>query len=378
MGMRLIRWAVRPITMGGVLLVLANLVLLGCTDTSAVGGQAHEAAVRAVGHIDPDSDEPDEILLAARARLQLALLDDAHRNAAQDLLERLAELAREHEGRASWGLSYAWDAFQDDVTNPADTIYSYTTAAAAHAFLDGYVVLDDDRWLDWAERAGTSLMVDTCCWEDDDGLSVWYSDQENDQQDGRQVHNVTGLALGVLDRLAQFDVQVGDDDVTARMAARLLRRQGQGWTRPDDTAATNWPYRDGDDVANDLIHETFIVDGLLWLGSDEAVEAARRSLAGIWSNHFGDDGAPRYDRHHTAGSNDWGPPAGLYVLTGPETFRDEARRVAEQLTGQVGEDGWPAPVDPDHLRGTAWYALALARYAAVDAGVRDLLPTAVR
>lgn len=43
---------------------------------------------------------------------------------------------REDAGPNGWGLTYAWDAYQDGTVNPADTTYAITTALVLSAFLD--------------------------------------------------------------------------------------------------------------------------------------------------------------------------------------------------------------------------------------------------
>lgn len=281
-------------------------------------------------------------------------------------LDRLLELRIEGEGGWGWGQAFAWDAYGDGVINPADTIYSYTTAAAALALLDGYAVLGDEEYLDAAERAGGALTVDTCCWRDGDYISVWYDDQPNDQRHERQIHNVNGLALAALTRLDEVTGESRYSELTAAMAQHLIHEQGDGYAQQnygDTTVAdSNWRYSQGEPGRpNDLLHETFIVEGLLTYGSVEAVESARRSLDGILATHF-DGGKPREGKY-TFGSLGWGPGAALFVLSMVEGYREAARPIAEHLSATVSDDGRSTLADDEQLRAQAWYSLGLARFA---------------
>lgn len=355
-----------------VLLVLA-ITLLSCGASAsgpAIGeperaAEAADAARRALrGMAAHDSDEPDEVLLAARAHLHLALLDDSHRQEARELLERLLEMTA-REGVHGWGLSWAWDAFQDGSVNPADTIYTYTTASAGLAFLDGYAVLGDDAYLDVATGAARTLLDVACCWDDGRHATIWYSERPSDQRDGYQVHNTSALSLALLERLAAYGVDL-EPELRDRLAAHLIDAQGSGWDRPEQASAANWPYAPGRPVANDLLHETFIVEGLRTRADGQ--EAADASLAGIVSTHFDAEGIPQDDVSHTLGTNRWGPPAGLYILIGHEAFTAQTDTIAERLVASVREDGTSSFADEGTDRATGWYALALARYAAHAAG----------
>lgn len=337
-------------------------------------GAAHtsEAAAAAVAvHESIEweaSDEADVVLLLARANAHLtaAGVHDGRRRLRRQLA-RLVDLRIEApQGGWGWGLSYPWDAFADGVVNPADTIYSYTTAGAGLALLAGYEVLHENRHLAAAEHAATALLRQACCWRRGDYLSVWYSNRPNDQRDERLVHNVNGLALAVLSGLDQHSPTPRYEAERAAMAGHLLAEQGQGYSRElsdeREVSEANWRYMQGDRRPNDLFHETFIVQGLLAHGTEEAVQAARASLDGIWKTHFNDDGKPR-DGLHTFGSLDWGPAAGLYILASSDQHQEEAGEVAHHLAGTVDEGGRSALADKDELRAQAWYALGLARYA---------------
>lgn len=349
-------------------ILLAYLGMSACGTTGLIEQTAAAKAEAIHDSIDVRStDEADTVLLLARANAHLiaaGVHDDKDELRGQ--LDRLLELRIEGKGGWGWGLSYAWDAYGDGVVNPADTIYSYTTAAAALALLDGYAVLGDEKYLEAARRAGGALTVDTCCWRDGDHASVWYDDQPNDQRNERQVHNVNGLALAALTRLDEAGGDSRYADLTSAMAQHLIEAQGEGYAQENygetKVADSNWTYSQAEPGRpNDLIHETFIVEGLMTYGTDEAVQAAHRSVEGMLATHF-DEGKPREGKY-TFGSLGWGPGAALFVLSMVDDYRDAARSIAEHLSEGVDHDGRSALAESDQLRAQAWYSLGLARFA---------------
>lgn len=129
-------------------LVTAAVVVASCGPSAGPHAEAAHTAQKSLEW--RGSEEADVVLLAGRAQshlLQVGVRDD--RETLREQLDRLLELriAGAHSDAWGWGLSYPWDAFGDDVVNPKDTIYSYTTAAAALALMDGYEVLGDPNIL---------------------------------------------------------------------------------------------------------------------------------------------------------------------------------------------------------------------------------------
>ena len=219
------------------------------------------------------------MLLAARAEAHRVAAGLPSRRVLARMLERLEGLAHRNGDGLGWGLASRWDAFKDGTVNPVGTVYSYTTAAAALAFLDGYVVTGDRRYLEIAQAAAKTLLTDTCCWRRGAFLSVWYSDQPADQQPGHLVHNVNAVAAAVLSRLERYRHGAWRAPERDAMAAHILSEQGEGERVP----AWSWRYRQGHERPNDLFHEAFMVEGLLADGRPVAVDAARRALAGMWA-----------------------------------------------------------------------------------------------
>lgn len=326
------------------------------------------------------SEEPDVLLLCARAT--------AHRVAAGDTgsvellehqLDRLWALRILRYDTPGWGLSYEWDSFNKGSVNPADTVYSYTTAAAALAFSDAYIVTGNRRYLEIAVGACCTLLTATCCWRQGPYLSVWYSDQPGDHQPESQTHNVNGLTLAALSRSTRLDGTRAFDQERAAILAHLIHTQGQelGGQRLADgmaeVARSNWRYRRGSPRPNDLMHECFIIDGLLESGDPAGYEAALLALQGIWQTHFQARGTPR-DGVYTHGSLGWGAGGGLFALSSCPTFRSEAAGVAATIAATVDEVGRSSLAHHAQPRAQAWYGLGLARFAALSAPGSGILP----
>jgi hypothetical protein len=267
----------------------------------------------------PSAVEPDAV-----AFLAISNLEDGHYGAARDRLDWLAKRG------PGWGLSEAWDAFQDGSVNPASTVYSYTTAIAGLAFADAYERLHDRRYLKIA-RQSAELLVSSrlCCWRSGDQAGVWYSDQPADQKPGYRVYNVTGLALALLGRLHMHQ----------QLATKMTRGLLAARTRD------GWRYMNGQDKPNDLTHAVYIVLGLQAVG---ARTAARGELNRLWRLYL-PGGTPTVTAA-TSGSHGWGPSAGLWALVAAHEC-GRASELARNLT---------RPEDP---RGAAVFTMARAMFA---------------
>jgi hypothetical protein len=359
---------------------------------SGTGGQRHRApapadadtptlperlAARIVASLPwPSSSEADVVLLAARTSAHLATLGEGgFEIPLRAQLMRLRELARlAPSGGRGWGLSFEFDTFSDGQSNPASAIYSYTTAAAALAFLDGYAVTGSNEYLQTARAVATTLLSDLGWWVDGELAGIWYSDQPNDQRADYLVHNVCALGLAVLSRLDRALETTRFARERADLTSMLLASR-RGESEADRKRWGDWPYRAGADRDNDLIHEIFILEGLLEHGSAEAWMVAVDSLRRLYESHFTSEGKPN-EGPMTLGSQGWGPGAGLFGFAStPETL-ELADRVGPSLSRRVGPSGDVVGTTRDVDRGRAWYALGLARWAAAKAGTTRLLPAA--
>lgn len=322
---------------------------------------AGDAAIALLGASDAEkTSEPDEAILGARTALYLLSSGYGTEAQARDLLGRLEALATPVGSGLGWGLADPWDAFSDGSVNPRETTYAYTTAQASWAFVEASEALGDDRFLDLAESGVTALTEGMCCWSDGAVSALWYSDQAADRGDDRITPNVSALAIYVA-------MAVGEDDLSLSLLEFVLSSEGQDYSRdPYQGVAIgdhNWPYSSGGSTPNDLVHLAFIGAGLLASGDPEARAVALEALDEAWAAHFSAGGVPG-DSVFTRGSQGWGPPAMLWVLSGiPERSSQAASLATTLLTEYYFSDGSPTGTS----RGDLWWAMAFAR--AADAGV---------
>jgi hypothetical protein len=332
--------------------------------------------------------EADTVLLTARTQLHLLALDhDAQREQlVRSQLSYLESIAKINTEQAiGWGKDDVFDTFGKGSPNPVSTVYSYTTAAAALAYLDAYVVLHDRNYLHIAVKAAHALLINIGMWQKDNYLSVWYSDQEADHRDAFQCHNVSALALAALARIDRYSGNARYQKEINGLLQCILDDQGLGYDIKKAGSPFNWRYSKLNDSTNDLLHEAFILEGLLEVCSWEASVAALKSFTGMWFVHCNIDGTPRFDQPFTQCSLGWGPPCGLYAFASVDYFRPQAQIYAEAIAGAIGEDGEPLRLIPQNtvikgdeiLRAYGWYALSLARFAVLNAGKHELLPPGI-
>ena len=93
---------------------------------------------------NPVADIPKSyamVLAAELNRLRAGALPEGDRalirTAGQWLLDHCDE---DGDGIVGWGLPFAWDAYGDGTTNPADTEYTITTGIVVNALLDWALV----------------------------------------------------------------------------------------------------------------------------------------------------------------------------------------------------------------------------------------------
>lgn len=169
------------------------------------------ALVLSSGSPSPDDGEP-------MTRALLSYADPAY-----------LEVLREQAGPNGWGLTFAWDAFEDGTVNPDSTAYAITTALVLQAFLDA----DQEPPPGIAER-----------WTDyfSDGF-YWYSDQPSD---AIFTPNVSAMMASVMYRLGY--TEQADDAIR-----RLVETAQDGPT---------WRYSDAHDSDNDALHHLYTVWGI--------------------------------------------------------------------------------------------------------------------
>jgi hypothetical protein len=326
-----------------------------------------EAARRVLNRLlaaERSTVEADVALLLARAAVHASLCDPIYAREARGYLDRLCALEIRKDSRVGWGLSFAHDTFSKGKPNSADTIYAYTTAAAGLAFLDAAIVLGEPRWAERADEALQTLFSPEFTQARGRSLIVWYSDEPLDQRPEYLVYNTNALVLGLASRIDRDRPQPRYVRERAALTRLLVRSQGVGLDGAKVATVHNWRYCLGRPKINDLIHEAFIVEGLLEAGTPKARRAAQRSLAEMWDLHFDGRGQPG-QRHFTLGSRGWGPPAALSAFCAARGFASEAAAdVARSLATTIDSTGRATLARNGNPRGEAWYALGLWRFAA--------------
>jgi hypothetical protein len=306
-----------------------------------------DAAYAVINSPTAVSDDPDVLSYKARAAAFLFMAGYAAQTA-DDLRAKADALwAARYDKPAgpSYGLGYAWDAFQDGSTDPANTTYTYTTMVAALAFLDVADALDDDTYRGYAEQLAETVV--TSCWGYVNGakMSPWYSDQAADKKGTSYVvHNVNALTLAVLARLNI------EPDKAAGMKTMLAST-----IEPDG----KWRYIYNGPTYNDLEHSSFMVEGVVTAGMPESQPA----LAHVWA-FFNTNGTFDSGNSNVMGSTKWGPADGLSALSMSPEWSNQAGKIAGVLAASIGTDGVSSFALRTDPRSVIHYAVGLARYAA--------------
>lgn len=227
----------------------------------------------------------DQAMAYGNIAAAAALMDDAPiMRASADWL-----VAHARQGdRTGWGLGWAWDAFGDGTTNPADTIYGITTAIAAEGLLNAYDASGEQAYLDTVVRALEDYL--RCTTLTEAGAFFWYSNQP---ADARNVHNVSAMLAGMYARAGALLGREDFKDAARRALADLrshavLREDDISWRYADmgtlDRAGTRW---------NDLVHASYIVYGVALAERHLGTQwFERERLSAYLRGYFSEDGLP--------------------------------------------------------------------------------------
>lgn len=110
-----------------------------------------------------------------------------------------------NNGLVGWGLTFAWDAFGNGTTNPANTEYSYQTPLAARCLLDAYTTTSNNTYLQTAEDAVTAFQnASTATTFNDPQCSscFYFGYSLNANDNGRLVKNVNMLMGMIVAKLS--------------------------------------------------------------------------------------------------------------------------------------------------------------------------------
>jgi hypothetical protein len=223
--------------------------------------------------------------LLARHRMT-GSADDATQ--ARGLLDWLIDHPAQRFDGLCWGYPYPW---QDvGFFAPRDFPNRVVTAHVGQALVDGYETLQDERYLDAANRAVWFLLqAPKTLFEDADRRCVSYVPDENIDW---IVMDVSVLAGALAARVGAI---TGDGDLI-REGGRLVR-----YVVSKQTDEGAWFYADppsASHITHDNYHTGFILDAIqqygLSAGSDEFDEAYRRGIDFYERRLFEPDGAARF------------------------------------------------------------------------------------
>jgi hypothetical protein len=223
--------------------------------------------------------------LLARHRMT-GSADDATQ--ARGLLDWLIDHPAQGFDGLCWGYPYPW---QDvGFFAPRDFPNRVVTAHVGQALVDGYETLQDERYLDAANRAVWFLLqAPKTLFEDADRRCVSYVPDENIDW---IVMDVSVLAGALAARVGAI---TGDGDLI-REGGRLVR-----YVVSKQTDEGAWFYADppsASHITHDNYHTGFILDAIqqygLSAGSDEFDEAYRRGIDFYERRLFEPDGAARF------------------------------------------------------------------------------------
>lgn len=211
------------------------------------------------------------LVASAYARLWAASGDESARREAERWLEWLEE---HHSGDASgkaWG--YHFDVQTRFFSYPRGTPNTIASSFVARAFLDGYELLDDERWRESAASAARYLEAHML---HEKGYFRYLAGEDE------LVHNANLLACAVLARAGH------QGSVKDALALSLSAQREDG----------SWPYAEGS-RGNwvDNFHTAYVLESLAVCepAFPQARDALERGFA-FWERElFLPDGTPKYD-----------------------------------------------------------------------------------
>lgn len=166
---------------------------------------------------NPDSQNPYQTLSYDCSALYegataLQGIDSTRVSSFQTYAKSIADYLVTHkddlnEGLTGWGLSYAWDAFQDGTTNPAFTKYAFQTSIAGRCLLDAYTATGNNTYLQTTEDAITSFQnASTATTFNDPSCSncFYFGYSLNANDNGRLVKNTNMSMAMVVSKLSKI------------------------------------------------------------------------------------------------------------------------------------------------------------------------------
>ncbi len=208
-----------------------------------------------------------------------------YNNEVHDMLSWLSENHSGDEDYMSWGQPYDWYSRKKI---PAHTPRTTVTTQVGHAFLDAYEYFHQDRYLEYAMKAG-SFMVEKMPWDKDAEGAVCFPYTSIDQY---HIHNANVLAAALLLRL---------DAVRKNDQFREMAYQAFSFTAKHQNADGSWYYWAPPDRILGVIdhyHTGFVLESYklasdLWKGDFPFRENLEKGLSFYEKHLFTNDLIPK-------------------------------------------------------------------------------------
>jgi hypothetical protein len=223
------------------------------------------------------------LVASGYARLSAARHDEPARAQSQRWLEWLVRHHGGDEAGLAWG--YDFDVQTRFFRYPRGTPNAIATSFAAQALIDGWELLDEDRWAQFAGKAAHHLR-DRMLIRDRGSAYFRYVATEP-----ALVHNANALGCAVLVRAAAATGEAELLEPAADALQTTLRAQ---------RADGSWPYAEGGGGSwVDNFHTGYVLESLAVC--DRALPGVRQALRrglDYWERMlFLDDGTPKYFSH---------------------------------------------------------------------------------
>lgn len=300
-----------------------------------------------LGTVDPATEtNHDALSHAIRAEARLRKIDGGDLTFLNSLVSNLWDNRYNNGTIDGFGLNATFDSFGDGSTNPADAIYSVTTAWCGLAFLDAYLVTGDANHLSYANTCATSL-ASSDLWNSSGGWA-WWSDQAADKVDpDYEVYNVSAQACLLFSRLG-----VESSKVSAQKT-RIEGVQGVG------VPAGLFPYS-ATSSSYDLHHDAYVVEFLI----DQNSTAADTWISNHTANYYtGFDLEAAYRPSKGCGY-------GIYILGQHLPSQADMIGRAQEFVRQIDSSGFRTGY-VENIRESSALAFGLATASAVNASIES-------
>ena len=186
---------------------------------------------RTVGIKPQGYSQSKALIISALTGLQQKTGNNDYSDEVPRLVEELVAENRGGKEYMAWGQPYDWYSRKKI---PANTPRTTVTTQAAHALLDAFDRYQDEKYLDWAWKAGL-FMVNKMPWSEDQNGNVCFPYTAIDSY---HIHNANVLAAALLVRLTAYRSNDQFTELAQRAYAFTASHQNEDgswfyWAPPD-------------------------------------------------------------------------------------------------------------------------------------------------